>query len=117
MDIRELNEILIKSMENACDDTFQFALDDGENFTNEYDIIEYVTDFGGTAFIVECMINDWERYNGCEINRDVVEIVFQQNDTTINNFYSILANYCEDLIDHYIDDWADKTYKAISGEV
>lgn len=114
MDIRELNETLIKSMESACDNAIEEALADGEIFEDEDDIRNCITD--DFDFVINRMKDDWEHYNGCEINRDIVEMAFEET-RFIDNFEDILSTYCGRIIDIFFDDWVAKAFKAMKGEI
>lgn len=113
MNLRELNEVLIKSMEEACDDAIEDALANEEIFEDEDDIRNYIAD--DFDFVIDSMKDDWERYNGCEINRDVVETAFEET-RFIDNFEDILSAYCGRIIDMFFGDWVTKAFKTIKGE-
>lgn len=114
MNIRELNETLIKSMESACNDAIESALADKEIFENEDDISNYIAD--DFEFVTDRMKDDWEHYNGCEVNRDVVEMAFKES-RFIDNFEDILSAYCDRIIDRFFGSWVAKGFKAMKGEI
>lgn len=117
MDIRELNETLIKSMESACDDAIESALIDEEVledvFKDEDDIRNYIAD--DFEFVIDRMTEDWKHYNGCEVNRHVVEVAFEES-KFIGYFEDILSAYCGRIIDDFFEDWVTKAFKTMKGE-
>lgn len=112
MDIKELNETLIKSMENACNEAIELA--DKEIFENEDDIRNYIAD--DFEIVTDRMKDDWEHYNGGEVNRDVVEMAFEES-RFIDNFEDILSAYCDRIIDEFFGDWVAKVFEAMKGEI
>lgn len=114
MDMREFKEMLIKSMENACDDSLQSDIDDGEVFDDEEEIADSI--FNDIGWVIDRMREDWEKYNGGDFNREIVEDAYT-TDMNIYDVYDIMSAYCKTIIDEHFDNWVDKTTKALKGEI